>query len=100
MGRADPLAGQQFSRREFVERSANVSGIVELPPTYERIRERLHGVTVVTLQLIDQTGRDCSNRAIRYRFAALKRYWQGADGLPVSSGLERQNVAMSGRTDG
>ena len=42
--------------------------------TNERVRERLHGITVVTLQVVDQTGRDCSNRAIRYRFAALKRH--------------------------
>lgn len=73
-GGADPLARQQFSRRDSVERRANVSGIIELPTAYKRVRERLHGVSVVALQVVDQTGRDCSNRAIRYRFAALKRH--------------------------
>lgn len=73
-GGADPLARQQLRRREPVERSAHVCRIVEVPPTNKRVRERLHSVTVVTLQVVDQTGRDCSNRAIRYRFAALKRH--------------------------
>lgn len=31
-GGAYPLAGQQFSRREFVKRRAHVSGIIEVPP--------------------------------------------------------------------
>lgn len=72
MGGADPLARQQFSRRDSVERRANVSGIIELPPTDQGIRERIHGVTVVTFQVVDQTGRDSRNCAIRYWSAALK----------------------------
>ena len=73
-GGADPLACQQLSRRDSVERRAHVRAVVELPTAYKRVRERLHSVTVVTLQVVDQTGRDCSNRAIRYRSAALKRH--------------------------
>lgn len=34
-GGADTLARQQLSRREFVERRANVRAVVELPPAYE-----------------------------------------------------------------
>lgn len=73
-GGANMLARQQLSRRDSVERRANVRAVVELPTAYKRVRERLHSVTVVTLQVVDQTGRDCSNRAIRDRFAALKRH--------------------------
>lgn len=73
-GGADPLARQQFSRRESVERSAHVRGIIEVPPTNKRVGERLYAVAVVTLQIVDQTGRDSRNCAIRYRFAALKRH--------------------------
>lgn len=73
-GGTDPLARQQLSRRDSVERRAHVRAVVELPTAYKRVRERLHSVTVVTLQVVDQTGRDCSNRAIRYRFTALKRH--------------------------
>lgn len=73
-GGTDPLARQQLSRRDSVERRAHVRAVVELPTAYKRVRERLHSVTVVTLQVVDQTGRDCSNRAIRCRFAALKRH--------------------------
>lgn len=73
-GGTDPLARQQLSRRDSVERRAHVRAVVELPTAYKRVRERLHSVTVVTLQVVDQTGRDCNNRAIRYRFAAFKRH--------------------------
>ena len=73
-GGADPLARQQLSRRDSVERRAHVRAVVELPTAYKRVRERLHSVTVVTLQVVDQTGRDSRNRAIRYRSAALKRH--------------------------
>ena len=34
-GGADTLARQQLSRREFVERRANVRAVVELPTAYE-----------------------------------------------------------------
>lgn len=74
MGGADPLACQQFSRREFVERRANIGAVVEVPSTDKRVGERLHGVAVVTLQVVDQARRDSGNRAIRYRPAALKRH--------------------------
>lgn len=69
---ADPLARQQLSRLDSVERRAHVRAVVELPTAYKRVRERLHSVTVVTLQVVDQTGRDSRNRAIRYRSAAAQ----------------------------
>ena len=72
--RADPLARQQFSRREPVERRTNVCAVVEVPTADQGIRERLYAVAVVTLQVVDRTGRDSRNRAIRYRPAALKRH--------------------------
>lgn len=51
---ADMLACQQLGVCEPVERSANISAIIKLSPTDERVGERLNGVAVVTLQLIDQ----------------------------------------------
>lgn len=73
-GGTDPLARQQSSRRELVERRAHVLAVIELPTAYKRVRERLHGVTVVTLQVVYQTRRDSGHRAIRDWFAALKRH--------------------------
>ena len=54
-GGASVLSRQQVSRRESVERRADICAIVKLPPTYERVGERLCRVTVVAFQLIDQT---------------------------------------------
>ena len=48
-GGANMLARQQLGVCELVERRANVRAIIELPAAYERIRERLHCVTVVRL---------------------------------------------------
>ena len=73
-GRLTPLARQQSSRRDSVERSAHVRGIIEVPPSDERVRERLHGVSVVILQVVDQTRRDSGHRAIRDWSAALKSH--------------------------
>lgn len=73
-GVADPLARQQLSRRNSIKRSANVSGIIEVPPTDKRVRERLHGVSVVALQVVDQTRCDSGHSAIRDWSAALKRH--------------------------
>lgn len=75
MGGADPLARQQLRRREPVERSAHVRAVVELPATDQSIRERLHGVSVVALQIVDQTRGDSGHRAIRDWSAALKGHW-------------------------
>lgn len=50
---ADPLARQQSSRRDSVERRAHVRAVVELPTAYKRVRERLHGVTVVTFEVVN-----------------------------------------------
>lgn len=94
------LSRQQFSRREPVERRANVGGIIMLPAAYKRIRERLHGVAVVTLQLIDQMRGNSGYGSVCYPCTALKRHRQGANGLTVPNGLERQNVPVSGHTDG
>ena len=65
---------QQTHGGDSVERRAHVRAVVELPTAYKRVRERLNGVAVVTLQVVDQTGRDSGHRAIRYRSAALKRH--------------------------
>lgn len=71
-GGADPLARQQLSCRESVERSAYISRIIEVPPTDKAIGERLYRVTVVAFQLINQTRGNGCNRAIRYRLAAAQ----------------------------
>lgn len=52
-GGADKLARQQLRRREFVERRANVSGIIKVPPTNKRVCERLHCVSVERLKVIN-----------------------------------------------
>ena len=52
-GGADALAGQQLRLRDSVERRAHVRAVVELPTAYKRVRERLHGVTVVTFDVVN-----------------------------------------------
>ena len=100
MGGADPLARQQPSRREFVERRAHVLAVIEVPAAYQCIGEGLHSVTVVALQIVDQAGCYGADGLVSYPCAALKRHRERADGLPVPSGPKRQNVTMSGRTNG
>ena len=100
MGGSSALTGQQVSRRESVERRAHVSAIIIVPAAYKRIRERLHGVAVVTLQLIDQTRGNSGYGSVCYPCTALKRHRQGANGLTVPNGLERQNITVSARTNG
>ena len=99
-GVGQSLTGQQVSRREPVERRAHVSAIIIVPAAYKRIRERLHGVAVVTLQLIDQTRGNRGYGSVCYPCTALKRHGQGANGLTVPNGLERQNITVSARTNG
>ena len=91
---------KQTRSRQAVERCAHVGAIVEVPPTNEAIGERLHGVTVVAFKRVNQTGRDSRNRAIRYPCTAFRCRREGLNGRAVPSGLERQNIAMSGNTDG
>lgn len=52
-GGADKLARQQLRLRDSIKRRANVSGIIELPTTNKRIRERLHCVSVERLKVIN-----------------------------------------------
>lgn len=91
---------QQTHGGESVERCAHVGAIVEVPPTDEAIGERLHCIAVVALQDVHQTRSDSCNRAIRYPCTAFRCRREGLNGRAVPSGLERQNIAMSGNTDG
>ena len=94
------LAAQNFRVREPIERIADICGVIEIPAAYKRVRERFDRVAVKRFQDVYKAGCNGAHSIVSNALAALKRDRQGANGRAVSHGRERQNVTVSGRTNG